>query len=315
MEEPKIKTIKKHIPFIRGEIFVPAKSETRHKVFISKNYIIRFHDDNPNLLFREADFLKGLNHLLIPKVLWKGKMGNLAFMVENRLSGKNMDKVWKKLPLAYKNNIIRELVGFLKYLRTLKRKNFYSVSTGKKYKNFYDLMTFNIKKKISRINKFKPVKELLKEIVSEINNQRIKSLFLKKRKITVVHGDLIIHNLLTDGKNLAGVLDWEFAMCGDPDYDLFRLLYYQECAKAYLEQDIDKIFEAEFLDLLLKKIKKSNLVKNWSLFQKKYTFIRAIFYLNALYWATNSDNPERNFDELKKLWKKMGLSPNIYVKM
>ncbi len=45
------------------------------------------------------------------------------------------------------------------------------------------------------------------------------------------------------GKKLTGVLDWELALWGDSDYDLFRLFYYQECAKAYQEQGVDHTFE------------------------------------------------------------------------
>lgn len=37
---------------------------------------------------------------------------------------------------------------------------------------------------------------------------------------TLVHGDFRIGNMLVDGDELAGVLDWELSRCGDPLYDL-----------------------------------------------------------------------------------------------
>ncbi|MFC1652001.1 hypothetical protein ACFL24_02515, partial [Patescibacteria group bacterium] len=103
---------------------------------------------------------------------------------------------------------------------------------------------------------------------------------------------------------LTGILDWELASFGDPDYDLFRLFYYQECAKAYQEQGIDKEFEADFMDRLIAAILESNLIKNKRIFKKKYQFVHATFFLNALYWATNSDDPEKNLNELIIQWEK-----------
>ncbi|MBI3671220.1 phosphotransferase [Candidatus Azambacteria bacterium] len=135
------------------------------------------------------------------------------------------------------------------------------------------------------------------------------NLFRNKDKSILVHGDLIIHNILTDGRNLTGVLDWELALYGDPDYDLCRLFYYQECAKAYQEQWVDETFESYYMDKLMNAILESSLIKDTELFKKKYYFMRAIFYLNALYWSINSSDPEKNISELIGNWnQKTGLS-------
>ena len=141
-------------------------------------------------------------------------------------------------------------------------------------------------------------------MLSIVNKSEAKDLFSNREKISLVHGDLIIHNLLTDSRNLTGILDWELALFGDPDYDLFRLFYYQECAKDYQEQGVDETFESDYMDRLIAMISKSNLIKNKKVFRKKYQFARAIFYLNALYWATNSGEPETNINELIVEWNK-----------
>ncbi len=126
-----------------------------------------------------------------------------------------------------------------------------------------------------------------------IDKTEDRNLFCNRERIVLVYGDLIIHNLLTDSKNLTGVLDWELALFGDPSHDLFRLFYYRECAKDYQGQWIDESFEADYMDKLIIAILKSNLIKNKKLFQEKYQFARAVFFLNALYWAVNSDSPEK----------------------
>ncbi len=302
-----IKKLKKRLAILKNENFKKASNGTHYQVFLSDNYVIRFRDDNPKILLREAEFLKQFNHSFIPKILWIGKIDESFVMVENRLQGETIDSIWKTLLKINQKHIIEQVVEFIFYLKAQTRNYIYSVNTGKKYNNFLDYLTDNIKRKISKIKQFKQANKILKDLLLIIENIELRNLFLNENKTTVVHGDLIIHNLLSDGKNLTGVIDWELALFGDPDYDLFRLFYYQECAKAYQEQNIDESFESNYMNKLITEILKSNLIENKKLFQKKYQFARAIFYLNAFYWATKSNNPKKNIAELIKQWnKKLG---------
>lgn len=300
----RIEKIKKEFTILQDETFVVAPSGTHYKVFLSNDYVVRFRDDNPKLLLREANFLKQLKHPLIPKVLWIGKINKSIAMVENRLHGKTINIVWKTLPKTNQINIIKQIVQFLQYLQTQNRNYIYSVNTGKKCNNFLDYLTTAINRKIAMITKFKQANKLLNDLLFVINTTKDRDLFPNRKRIILVHGDLIIHNLLTDGRNLTGVLDWELALFGDPDYDFFRLFYYQECASAYQEQGVDEIFEADYMNKLITAILKSNLIKNKKLFRRKYQFARAIFFLNALYWAVNSNSPKKNINELIAQWNK-----------
>lgn len=300
----RIRKIKKQFAISEEERFVAAPNGTHHKVFLSNSYVVRFRDDNPKLLLREANFLKQLNHALIPKILWLGKVDQLFFMVENRLPGKTINLLWKNLSTSNKKNITEQVVKFLQYQRSQTKDYVYSVKTGKKYKRFLDYLTDGVKQRATSVKKFKQTNEIMGDLLLIINDPEVKNLFTIKTKATLIHGDLIIHNLLTDGKNLTGILDWELALWGDSDYDLFRLFYYQECAKAYQEQGVDETFESNYMDRLIATILKSDLIKNKKLFQRKYQLVHAIFYLNALYWATNSDSPEKNINEIIVQWDK-----------
>lgn len=300
----RIKKIKRQFAISEEERFVAAPNGTNYKVFLSNSYVIRFRDDNPKLLLREANFLKQFNQALIPKVLWSGEINQSFFMVENRLPGKTINLVWQNLSIDNQKNIIEQVVKFLRLQRTETKNYVYSVKTGKKYKNFLDCLTDDVKREIVNIKKFKQTNEILQDLSLIINDPKINKLFTIKTKSVLVHGDLIIHNLLTDGKNLTGVIDWELASWGDSDYDLCRLFYYQECAKAYQEQDVDETFEHDYMDRLIAAILKSDLIKNKKIFWKKYEFARAIFYLNALDWAASSDDPEKNIKELIMQWNK-----------
>lgn len=298
-----IDEIKKNSPALLEENFEAASDGTHYKVFLSEKYVIRFRDDNPQLLIREADFLKQLKHPIVPMVIWHGEIDGSMAMVENRLPGKTINTVWETLTTDVQIKIINQVVQFIQYLKSQAKNNYYSVNAGKKYNNFLDLLTNDFDQKIANIRKFKQAEEMLKDLLIVTKNPDKENIFTNQ-KITLVHGDLIIHNLLTDGKNLTGVLDWELGQFGDPDYDLSRLFYYQECAMAYEEQGIDESFEADYMDKLISAILDSSLIENKEEFMKKYQFIRAIFLFNALNWASKSDNPDKNLQELVAFWGK-----------
>jgi len=258
----RIAKIKKEVAILQKESFKAAPGGTHHKVFISDGYVVRFRDNNPKLLLRETNFLKQLNCPLMPKVLWVGEIDNSIAMVENRLPGKTINLAWKTLSKTSQRNIIKQIVEFIQYLKTQTNEHVYSVNTDKKYNKFLDYITDGMRKKIARIKKFKQANKTLEELLLIIEKAKVGDPFSTKGKMTLVHGDLINHNLLTDGKNLTGVIDWELALWGDPNYDLFRLFYYQECACAYQEQKIDETFEADYMNKLIAAILKTNLIEN-----------------------------------------------------
>lgn len=49
-----IDQIKNQLDILKNETFSPASTGTRYKVFVSEKYVIRFRDDDHDLLEREA---------------------------------------------------------------------------------------------------------------------------------------------------------------------------------------------------------------------------------------------------------------------
>lgn len=300
--QSRIEQLKNQLDILKNETFTHAPSGTRYKVFVSLKYVIRFRNDNGELLKREVKLLQHLNHPLIPRVIWEGVIGDYPLMIENRLPGQTLDTIWRNLSSESQNQVIQDIIKFIGYLRNQQNNYIYSVNTGGEYNLFFDYLTDGIEEKANAIRKYTETEKRLKNILSLIQNKEAEQLF-QNRKIALVHGDLIIHNLLTDKKNLTGILDWEFALWGDPDYDLARLWYYRECAKAYEKQETDEIYESDFMDKLVSTIKTStDLIKDEKTFEKKYRIIRAYFRLNALHWAAKSGNPHKNIKELIEQW-------------
>ena len=97
-----------------------------------------------------------------------------------------------------------------------------------------------------------------------------------------------MHNLLTDLYRLTGILDWEYAQFGDSFYDLARIMYYQECAKAYVDEQRDEHFEYDFTTRLIEQLKQ---LIDFNL--DKYMVIRSFFFVDTIIWALGSADPEK----------------------
>lgn len=300
----RIQDIKKEFLPIRNEIFVPVASGTHHKVFGSDKYVIRFRDDNAESLLRETDFLRKIEHQLVPRVAFLHQAKSGIAMVENRLVGEGLEQAWKKLSSGVKSAIAGDVVDFLKYLRTQKGDAFYSVASGKSYENFYDYLIDGLQDKIKAIAELDIDKRAADEIISIATNPENRGLYIADGRISLVHGDLVIHNLLTDGAKLTGVLDWELALYGDPEYDLIRLFYYQECAKSYSESGADEIYEADFMEILVAAISNSGLIEDKEVFAKKYIFCRSIFFINSFFWLVGSNGSKEDIARLTEQWNR-----------
>lgn len=295
-----LKQIQEKVPFLKNETFEITPEGTHHTVFVSENYVIRFRDKNPEILKSEAEFLETISHPLIPQNLYLFDNDTLA-LVENRLPGKPLNTMWRNISTENQTNIITHVVDFLKDLRKQNRDFVYSVHTNKKYPDFFNYLTDELANKITNIRKYAGTETILEEILLITDNDENRGLFTNTANVPV-HGDLIIHNLLTDGVNLTGVIDWELALYGDPDYDLCRLLYYRECAKAYCDQGVDDTFEYDYMEKLINTLFSSDLVSNKENLLKKYEFMRSVFFVNSLYWASNSNKPNENITEIVTLW-------------
>jgi len=298
----RIEWLKDNVKELAGQKFTANTEGTHHKVYVSENYVIRFRDDQPKTLVNESILLKKLDHNLIPKIVWTGESMGFTAMVQNKLPGKSLNRVWPKATIGHQEQIIADLIEFIKQLRSIVSENsmFYSVKSGKFFRRYIDLLQDGLKQDVAAINNEQQAHTLLEKLLKVLKNPDLHSA-LKINRAQLVHGDLILHNLLSDGEHLTGVLDWELSFYGDEDYDLARLMYYQECARAYPEGK--KNCEPDFLKKFFRTAIGSNLISDVDNLNQKYKYYRTLFILRALKWAVQSKDPKNNIKELEDLYK------------
>ena len=274
------------------ENFQKAEKGTRSEVYLSDSFVVKINKDSA-VLKNESEVLKTLDLSITPAFVDFFIIKNFGILIEKKLEGKAIDGVWKNINITNKNKIVTDIAETIYKINHYKKNYFWSAQFDKKFKTYKDLLfyKFKLNKKIIFNNKLSY--KLFLEIANNIAEKKVDKIFSKTQP-TLLHGDLIMHNLLTDSRRLTGILDWEYAQYGDPFYDLARVIYYQECAKAYVDENRDKHFEYDFTARLIKKLK-----QNTNFDFEKYKVIRSFFFIDTIIWALNSVDPEKNLLELQ----------------
>lgn len=273
------------------EEFQKAEDGTKSVVFLSDHYVIKINQDN-NLIKNEAQVLNSLKCTYSPKVLLYFQHQNMGVLVENKISGQSLEKEWKNQSDEQKEQIIKDLSDFNKNIHSQKKERFWSAQYNQQCENYTDLLAIRFLMHKDQIFQNRQASEYFKKISKYIETAHVQEIFSECKPV-LVHGDQIMHNLLIEQGRLSGVLDWEFAQFGDSFYDLVRIIFYQECAKDYVEEERDIHFEYDFTSRLIKELSLQT-----SFDERKYRVIRSFYFIDSIIWALNSNNPDKNLSEL-----------------
>lgn len=212
-----LKTIKSNkeqeiflVKFINGEekIMKIFKSTKKKEVEICK-YIKK---TNPNL------------NCIIPRKIYKNKFINIY--LENIIEGDNLNNFQKKKSfISISNGIIETLYELSKIKPS---KNLYKILNIKNPINWSFYLNNNFNKFIKEIEKnryldfftIKAIKKYWKD-----NNWIFKE--ISSSSFSLLHNDLNQENIIITNKNINyGIIDFEWAIIGDPLKDLSKLMFF-----------------------------------------------------------------------------------------
>ncbi|MEK7624167.1 MAG: phosphotransferase [Patescibacteria group bacterium] len=274
------------------EDFQKAEKGTRSQVLLSKNFVIKINRDL-TILKNESEVLKTLVLDVAPNFLAFYTIQNYGVLVEQKIKGRAIDDAWKNIEITNKKRIATDIVEAIHKINQQKKDYFWSAQFDVKFRNYKDLLFHKFKLNEKKIFDNQLAHKLFLEISSNIDERKVERIFGQTSPV-LLHGDLIMHNLLTDLYRLTGILDWEYAQFGDSFYDLARIMYYQECAKAYVDEQRDEHFEYDFTTRLIEQLKQ---LIDFNL--DKYMVIRSFFFVDTIIWALGSADPEKNLAGLQ----------------
>lgn len=274
------------------EDFRKAEKGTRSAVYFSDRFVVKINKDS-TVLKNESEVLRVLDLDIVPRLVEFYIIRDFGVLIEKKLEGRTVDDVWRSINIVDKDKIAADIAGTICKINQHKKDYFWSAQFDIKFKTYKDLLFYKFKLYQKRIFKNKLSHKLFLEIANNITEEKVNKIFSQVQP-TLLHGDLIMHNLLTDLRRLTGILDWEYAQYGDPFYDLARVIYYQECAKAYIDENRDEHFEYDFTTRLTEKLS-----QNINLDFEKYKIIRSFFFIDTIIWALNSADSKKHLFELQ----------------
>ncbi|MCX6813491.1 MAG: phosphotransferase [Candidatus Azambacteria bacterium] len=274
------------------EDFRKTGKGTRSTVYLSDHFVVKINKDYA-VLKNESEVLKVLDLDVAPKLMEFYIIRDYGVLIEKKIEGQAIDDVWRSIRAIDKDKIATDIATAICKINQHKKKYFWSAQFDIKFKTYRDLLFYKFKLYQKRIFENKLSHKLFLEIANNITEKKVNKTF-GQIEPTLLHGDLIMHNLLTDLRRLTGILDWEYAQYGDPFYDLARVIYYQECAKAYVDENRDEYFEYDFTTKLTEKLS-----QNINLDFEKYKIIRSFFFVDTIIWALNSADSEKHLSELQ----------------
>lgn len=207
--------------------------------FVNDSYVIRFNARDPNLpkYQREKivfDLLKDLNFPVPGRVLLDTDKDIIEYdvLLSQKVEGRNLEFDWKKLTEADQATLATQAGALLKGIHAIKWDGFGEIAGHGPLPRTKDWFQF-LKAKLDflffearKINLYSNVLEE-KFYTQLIKNEEALNTI---KEAALVHIDFHFGNLIYKGTEIKSVVDFEWAIAGDPLYDLM------------FWQDADEIF-------------------------------------------------------------------------
>lgn len=197
-------------------------------VFVNESWVVRFNARDiqlPKFQREKKSFevLKGI--VPVPELVVFDDSKKLApydYMICKKITGKNLEKEWPALSESDRLSLAQQAGKILRKIHSVGTQEFGELSDQGPFpqtKSWADYIRFTLNyhlKEASELQLFSP-----DELQGFLNffEQREKVL-LKINASQMVHGDFHFGNLLFSENKITGVLDFEWALCGDPLMDI-----------------------------------------------------------------------------------------------
>lgn len=195
--------------------------------YLSEDVVIRFNARDPKLpkFQREAFVYRQLGAQDIPTpelVLYDdtGRFGGYPVIVTKRLPGRSLDVSWPDLSADVHDCVARNAGRMLARLHRQEFSTFGEVFAPE-YSSWSDYLMARIEGLLRDIHDIGIFDGAQAKRIEETVSHSLQ-LFSEVPGPTLVHGDYHFGNLLHQGEEIVGVVDFEWSFAGDPAWDLIR---------------------------------------------------------------------------------------------
>lgn len=192
---------------------------------VDNNYVVRVggRSDSQKRLLSEAKLIERFQKRIpLPEILACGGIEDWVYQVQSFIKGEPLYKLWGKLTNRRKEVVVKNLVQFLKILHRTDFKEYGFYHSDKKYSQwltFWIARAEEIKEELSSVKTYIP-QDIVKTVFRYFASNKS---VLANGKPCLVHGDLWLGNVLIEGSEIVGILDFESAIQAPVEYELLSI--------------------------------------------------------------------------------------------
>ncbi len=191
---------------------------------IDNEYIVRIgaRENAFHRLKHETELLQSLiNEIPVPRIYAFGQQDGFVYQIQQAIPGQNLFSLWNQLQPQTQENLVAELVKYLKILHKRRLPYFGDAHDDTpQYTSWSDFLTDKFQHTLSEINALKI--RMVPGFVELATNYFAAHQHLLEDAMPVqIHGDLTLANVLVNNGEIAALLDFEYALQAPKDYELW----------------------------------------------------------------------------------------------
>ncbi len=200
-------------------------------------YVVRLADDPASSQRLEAEArLLGRLREIVPtwEILASGRRGGYTYQIYPFIRGDNLTNTWAQLTATEKDRVVEQLTRHLRALHGLRFEGFGPVQDSARQSPTWSSCL---------LDEVEEVLSTLRPLAGGARCDAVRSwarstgaCLEDTRRPRLVHNDLWFNNLLVDGSEIVGLIDFEFAVRGAPDLELYKLEYFVRSPEAFHSQ-------------------------------------------------------------------------------
>ena len=211
-------------------------------LFFDKKYVLKINVRDPDIpkLRREAVVMKKLLEvkLPVPELLVLDEDKDVLpydFIIMGFLEGKEIHANWKNIKPSLKEKLCFEGGVLLSKIHQIDFPKFGDLQNGiGEYDTWIEYIFCRLNREMKSC--------FDAQLFSKMQLQQMENIFSEKKEILesvveakLVHADFHLGNLLFQEKEISGILDFEWSLAGDPEWDLKDFFTFEGSSQPFME--------------------------------------------------------------------------------
>lgn len=198
-----------------------------HTYDLGDKYIVKMEDSSAGTLNHHKKFLDLLSTkgAKVSKVVEFGEENGKSYLVLEKIPGRSLSNDWLDMSDEQRERIIEELAKQLKIFHSVKFGNYIipALVSNTPSINLREAVKNSTKFNLINKNVLKP--EFLKEFEYLENFYQQHEYILDEQDTAVfVFNDIHLENIIWDGKELTGIIDFDWVCQAPKDYELWKII-------------------------------------------------------------------------------------------